>query len=516
MLLALLGKDRKRKPVSSVQCALVGYVCGVLWYLGNCYWIYQTMYLYGGMPKAAALGVLVLFSLYLGLYHALFSWLIGTIHARAGRAIALLAVPFAWVAVEFARGQITGFPWDLLGYTQVDNLVLTSLAPLGGVMMVSFVVAAINAILVAAWKARKPEARMAAAVGGFLLAAGLQLGVLYHPAADASDSIATLLQENLAVGASGRGTEALSAPQKYELFEARSRAPKTPVSQDSDHTYWLPLPDNFKPEFVIWPEAPADFATTDPMFEAQLTQFARSSQATVVAGAVGVEVDKNSEMGYREFGSAAVFDKQGNYLGRYDKIHRVPWGEYVPFPQLFFFAGKLVSGIGRMEAGTKHTLFVSGDHRFGIFICYESIFGDEVRQFAKDGADVLVNISDDGWYGDTGAPWQHLDMARMRAIENRRWMSAGHQYRRNDVDRSARPRDLHDATACARGLRVSFRLPERDHVLHAAWRLVCVALRGGDVWRSSGIRPSAREAKYTRVYVERSGICILPGARKGA
>jgi len=107
-------------------------------------------------------------------------------------------------------------------------------------------------------------------------------------------------------------------------------------------------------------------------------------------------------------------------MGRYDKIHRVPWGEYVPYAQFFSFAGKLISGVGDMEAGTQHKTFDLNQHKVGIFICYESIFGDEVRQFVRNGAEVLVNISDDGWYGDSGAPWQHLDMARMRAIENDR------------------------------------------------------------------------------------------------
>jgi apolipoprotein N-acyltransferase len=94
----------------------------------------------------------------------------------------------------------------------------------------------------------------------------------------------------------------------------------------------------------------------------------------------------------------------------------------VPYKQLFSFADQLITNVGNMEAGTRHTIFPLNGHGVGIFICYESIFGDEVREFVKDGAEVLVNISDDGWYGDTGAPWQHLDMARMRAIENRRWI----------------------------------------------------------------------------------------------
>jgi apolipoprotein N-acyltransferase len=103
-------------------------------------------------------------------------------------------------------------------------------------------------------------------------------------------------------------------------------------------------------------------------------------------------------------------------------MHLVPWGEYVPFKEFFSFAGHLTHNVGDMTHGYRRDLFSTGGHKFGVFICYESIFGDEIRLFAKEGADVFVNISDDGWYGDTSAPWQHLNMARMRAIENRRWL----------------------------------------------------------------------------------------------
>src|SRR6202012_1226679 len=109
-------------------------------------------------------------------------------------------------------------------------------------------------------------------------------------------------------------------------------------------------------------------------------------------------------------------------VGRYAKIHLVPWGEYVPFAKLFSFAHGLTRNAGRFTHGWKRSVFRLNGHHYGIFICYESIFADEIRQFVVNGAEVLVNISDDGWYGDTSAPWQHLNMARMRAVENRRWI----------------------------------------------------------------------------------------------
>jgi apolipoprotein N-acyltransferase len=103
-------------------------------------------------------------------------------------------------------------------------------------------------------------------------------------------------------------------------------------------------------------------------------------------------------------------------------MHLVPFGEYVPYKKLFFFAGSLLQEVGLLDPGKHRTVFTTGGHTYGTFICYESVFADEVRQYAQMGADVLVNISDDGWYGDTSAAWEHLNMVRMRAIENHRWV----------------------------------------------------------------------------------------------
>ena len=130
---------------------------------------------------------------------------------------------------------------------------------------------------------------------------------------------------------------------------------------------------------------------------------------------------RNSDGSYTLYNSASFFKEDGSYGGRYDKIHLVPFGEYVPYKPLFFFAGHLLDGLPFIP-GTQRVLFDDHGRKFGAFICYESIFGDEIRQFVGTGAQVLVNLSDDGWYGDTSAPWEHLDMVRMRAIENNRWV----------------------------------------------------------------------------------------------
>jgi apolipoprotein N-acyltransferase len=128
LLQAMLGRDRSGNLLKPSQTALLGYLCGIVWYMGNCYWIYRTMHVYESIPAIASFGILLLFALYVGLYHAVFGVVVGALHRKYSRTVVLFSVPFIWVAVELARARITGFPWDLLGYTQVDNLTLSRLA----------------------------------------------------------------------------------------------------------------------------------------------------------------------------------------------------------------------------------------------------------------------------------------------------------------------------------------------------------------------------------------------------
>src|SRR5258707_13222075 len=170
LLAALMGKNRQGSALTLPQGSILGYACGFIWYLGNCYWIYQTMYLYGGLAKPIAAGILVLFCLYLGLYHALFGTLLAVFRTHFGRQAALLLSPFAWVAVELARARITGLPWDLLGIAQVDNSVLIRLAPVTGAYGLSFVIAAVNALWLIRIRVRERRyTRVALTVAGVVI-----------------------------------------------------------------------------------------------------------------------------------------------------------------------------------------------------------------------------------------------------------------------------------------------------------------------------------------------------------
>jgi apolipoprotein N-acyltransferase len=366
------------------------------------------MHLYGNLSEVASLGVLLLFALYLGLYLALFGLLFGIIRRTWGLIVALVTSPLLWVAVEFARDRVTGFPWDLLGYTQVDNLPLTRMAPWTGVFGISLVVAAINmlwALPVA--KLRRTTARSVLLLAGTVTAIVLWLQFA-RPAVNLpqTHASAVLLQENLSVGA---GTQQVSRDAMLASFAALSQHPDYP--RDASAT---------APNIILWPESPASFFDSDSIYQTFMEKLAQSDATPILADDLGLG-PRNPDGTYSLYNSATLFRENGTYGGRYDKMHLVPFGEYVPYKPLFFFAGHLLDGLPFIP-GTQRVVFDDGRRKYGVFICYESIFGDEVRQFVQQGAQVLVNLSDDGWYGDSSAPWEHLDMARMRAIENNRWL----------------------------------------------------------------------------------------------
>jgi apolipoprotein N-acyltransferase len=425
-----MGKQRSGAPLRPLQSAALGYVSGVLWYAGNCYWIYQTMHLYGGLPNLASFGIVILFSLYLGLYQALFGWIIGLLRTSYAARVAICISPLAWVAVELARARITGFPWDLLGYTLVDNLVLNRLASWTGVMGLSLVVASVNAL----WLVRLPAARRGPrSLGSRYLGPGVALllvglatlaaGSMHFPASPAG-SIATLLQENLNVGSD---TEAPpiheTREQMLAAFTALSFHPLVEVPGQGAEATYVPassMPQLPRAKLIAWPEAPTSFVDSDPAFRQAIGAVARRADAPVVVNSVTFG-PRNPDGHYSMYNSASFFLPDGTYGGRYDKMHLVPFGEYTPYKPLFFFAGHLLDDLPFIP-GTQRTLLTAQGRRYGVFICYESIFGNDIRRFAQNGAQVLVNISDDGWYGDTSAPFEHMDMVRMRAIENSRWV----------------------------------------------------------------------------------------------
>jgi apolipoprotein N-acyltransferase len=410
---------------------LIAYFCGVLWYLGNCYWVRDVMMQYGDMPPMAPMLLLLGFSLVLGLYFGLFGLGVVLVRRATGSTrLALAAAPILWTALELAAARITSVPWDQLGYSQVDNALVNQLAPWTGVYGISFLLVAVNALLTGGVLLercpQKPccDRRLWGIAGGVLLVGGAA-GLFLAPPAPAPTATAVLIQPNLDVGGDNdwQGPEWSRHIAEFKrLAEERCKSFIAGIPQTGAPQGQIPCPSAATPpDLIAWPESPAPFFEVEARFQQSMVTLARQEQSPLVVGSIGMDFSAEDQS-WREYNSAQVLSAGGARVGRYDKIHLVPFGEFVPFQRLLFFAHKLTGKVSRFTPGGEHKVFLLNGHSYGVFICYEAVFADEVREFARRGAEALVNISDDGWYGDTSAPWQHLNMARMRAIENRRWI----------------------------------------------------------------------------------------------
>lgn len=402
------SEGRSLRPFTLLQGFVVAWVTGVLWYIGTCYWIYPVMHGYGNLGVAAAAFITMGYCLIMGMHHGVFGLLVVLMARRAtlGNRRPLLLAPVFWVAIEFFRDRVTGVPWEPLGSSQVDNIPFARIAEFTGVYGLSFAVMLVNCAFTAGFllfgKRRKNLLLSATAA-----AVALQVGIFLNPAPIAANRQAVLVQSNAPI-LNTQWPEELYNQLIGELGRISTRAvPPNPPGQ---------------PGLIVLPESPAPFVTTDARFRTWLANIARDTNSYLIVGSIAFAETRDEQGRPQLLNSALIIDPQGNAIGRYDKIHLVPFGEYVPFKTLLFFADKLTREVGDFARGTERKVFDLNGMKAGVVICYESIFPDEVREFAANGAQVFVNISDDGWYGETSAPFQHLQMARMRAIENRRWI----------------------------------------------------------------------------------------------
>ncbi len=396
----------KLLPASPLQAFLLAYACGILWYAGTCYWIYSVMHQYGGVSTPVGIVILILFCLYLAIYHGVFGLLVSLLAGSSPFNLRALLSPVLWVAVELARTRITGFPWGLLGTTQVDNIPLARIASVTGVYGLSFEIMLVNAALAAAFLVQR-EKRKRLLLATVIAALILQAGSLVPVPAIPTDRTAVLVQANVPILEGSDWTKPYFNDTLRDLAE---------ISLDSHG-------EPSHPDLIVWPESPAPFYNSDPLFRDAVSNVARQSKAWLLTGSIGTRnASATPDQATEIYNSASLVSPNGEWVSRYDKIHLVPFGEYVPFKQVFSFAGGLTKEVGDFSRGTSRVPLDAGGTRLGVFICYESIFPDDIRQFASNGAQVLVNISNDGWYGDSGAYAQHLKQSRMRAVENNRWV----------------------------------------------------------------------------------------------
>jgi apolipoprotein N-acyltransferase len=366
---------------------LEGWAAGVIYWAAVCYWIQPVLEVHGAMSGWLSWIAFALFALIKALHLAVFTTLAGLLMRSVWAAA---AIPALWVAIEWTHGSL-GFAWLALGNAGIGMSVPLRLAPLTGVYGLSFVFAMTAAALALA-ALRTPRVRLAPVA---------LLPLLYLlpavPAPERPAERAVLVQPNIPETADWTTKWVESMHDRLDALSFGS-GPGGPV------------------QLLVWPEVPAPvYYYEDQFFRERVNSVARRTRSYMILNVV-----PHTPTG-APLNSALLISPQGVPLGRYDKMNLVPFGEFVPgiFKAL---VAKVSSESGDFAPGARQTLLPAGPHQIGAFVCYESVFPDFVRRFAANGAGVLVNISNDGWYGHSAARGQHLLIVRMRAAENRRWI----------------------------------------------------------------------------------------------
>lgn len=404
LMFALNGQNR-------LAGLVLGFTAGLVFFAGTVYWVVYSMYYYGGVPVLISIPVMFALSAYLAVYFALFGLFFPYMSSRAP-VFRVVAIAALWVSLEYLRGHLfTGFPWVLLGYSQMPYLPVIQIADITGVSGLSFIVIAVNAALFFLIKSymekekERPGKHIGeAAVIAALFASTLVYGFVRIEQVDAEASRWGGFKAGIAQGSIDQSVkwDRSLRSKTIEIYKSLSiEASKKGAS------------------FILWPETAAPFFLGSNKTETEtVTDAAVQSKAFILTGAPAYSYNSDTN-GYRYFNSAYLIDNKGEITGRYDKFHLVPYGEYVPLKRFFPFIKKLTVGVGDFAEGRgPYPIgFMGGD--IGVLICYEAIFPEIARETVKNGAAFLVNITNDAWFGTTSAPYQHFEMSRMRAVENR-------------------------------------------------------------------------------------------------
>lgn len=395
--------------VSTSRGAILGLLTGFVHFAGTVYWTGDTVRTFGGLAAPVAVLVAGLLVLYLALFVALFG-AASAIIVRAFGARGLLLLPFVWVATEYLRGHLFGgFPWIPLGNAVVTLLPIAQLASLAGVYGLSLFLAFVNAVFALALVAR-PRARVAAA----LAAVGLVLGGSIWGGARLSAS--RLTSEGTPVRV---GVVQANIPQEQKWDPARSG---DILGRYLSMTRELARADV---DLIMWPESATPFFfEEDPVGGGAVRALSAEIGTPILLGSD--EIERGASDGAsadRYFNSAFMLDRGGATAAVYRKIHLVPFGEFVPFQDALFFVAPLVEAVSNFSAGTRVTMLPVAGHMITTAICYEVVYPHLIRSGVLNGSELLTTMTNDAWYGESSAPFQHFELASMRAIEQGRYLA---------------------------------------------------------------------------------------------
>jgi apolipoprotein N-acyltransferase len=396
-LLVVIGK----RPAPA-RAFLLGWLVGTAFFYLSCYWLTYSMIHFGHLPQLVAYLLLVPGALTLGLFPGIFAFVMAAA-VRRWRPKALFVAPFIWAALEWARLEITGQLWNAIGYSQAYQPTLIQVSRWGGVYAVGFLILTVNAAVAFALLNRcKRGLAISLSVILLVVLVGFAASRLHSDGLDSNSApalIAVALQPNVPMdpSASSSQMEELTAMHLSESAKALDQLPAE------------------IPRLVIWPESPMNFAYgSDAQFQIRIAEFTKRSHASLIFNS------QERAPGNGIFNSAILVNEEGRAIAQYDKIRLLPFGEYVPLPR-WVPGASLISGIvGDFTPGEKYTLMPLGSVQAGVFICIESAYPSIAGAFANEGAEVLINISNDGYLGPTAVMRQHLANAIFRAVENAR------------------------------------------------------------------------------------------------
>jgi apolipoprotein N-acyltransferase len=397
----------------------LGLATGAVYFTGTVYWITGVMVVYGNLPIWVAIPVNASLIATLALFPALFATVVRRLVMAFGLR-AVMAAPLVWVATELGRTYLFGgFPWVLLGYSQASVLPIAQMASIFGVYGISGLVASVSSGLAmmvlegrvgqvgqAGWVEKVAHVYGPVVVAITLVVIVAVWGSHRASAAEwtrAGDPVRVgLLQGNVDQG------EKWNTSRASSIFADYVKMTDQAIAQGAD--------------LVIWPESSTPFRLEEDRLAAgELRGIAAEKRVAMLIGSEQIEPGAPGAPG-TYYNAAFLIQSDGSTGGVYRKMHLVPFGEYVPMQSLFFFAGHLVQAVSDFSPGTSLVLLPLAGHLVSTAICYEVVYPDFVRQFVRNGSELLTTITNDAWFGDSSAPYQHFEQASMRAIENGRYL----------------------------------------------------------------------------------------------
>jgi apolipoprotein N-acyltransferase len=394
---------------------LLGLLSGAVYFAATLYWLVETMTTFGGMAAPLAVTAAAVLVAYLALFPAVFAMILSRLYRALGLR-ALLLVPAVWVTTELGRQYVwDGFPWALLGYSQVTVLPVAQVASLVGVYGLSALLALTSTVPAYVVLGRGRGRWVFAGCVGALLAASVAWG----SARLAAPALLT------------RGEPVRVAVVQGNVAQEDKW---NPALRDAIADHYIAMTRQAIAQgatFVIWPESSTPFYFEHDLVRGgAIRRLASESGATLLIGSDQVEPVKTAAATDRvqqRFYNAAFLVKPDGTVGAvYRKMHLVPFGEYVPLQSLLFFAGPIIGAVADFApftAGTAPVPLPVGTHWTSTAICYEVIYPNLIRRSVLEGSELLTTITNDAWYGRSSAAYQHWDQASMRAIEQGRYLA---------------------------------------------------------------------------------------------